>query len=147
MNHYPSWWNTTITLYNKFIDPTDNRVKWYRHVIPDCFYKHTVDKLNVGNVAINSTASICRIRASEDYIDKIEWKDLTDDEKSEKFTLSPGDIIVAGEIVFEIDDYTAGKRATDLTKDKSYPGGFVIETVDINTGGGRGNEHYSARGT
>lgn len=148
MNHYPTWWDDTITLYNKYIDPSTKKVKWYRHVIEDCFYKHTVEKLTVGKTTLDSNSSICRIRVSDDFVDKKSWMSLTDEEKAEKFTLSGGDIIVADEIDFEIDEYEKGKQSSDLIHDnKEWPGCFTVEVVNINVSGGRGNEHYSARGT
>lgn len=146
MNHYSSWFDDTITLYNKYT--SNNKVTWYRHVIPGCFYKHTVEKVTIGKTTIDSNSSICRIRVSDDFIDKKSWILLTDEERAEKFTLGAGDIIVADETDFEIDDYTPGKRSSDLIKEnKEWPGCFTIETVNINVGGGRGNEHYHVRGT
>jgi len=148
MNHYSSWWDDTITLYNKFIDPDTKKTKWYRHVIEGCFYNHTIEKITVGNTTIASNVSICRIRVSENYVDRKAWIDLSDEEKAEEFTLGAGDIIVANETNFEIDEYTSGKRSSDLIKEnKEWPGCFTIETVNINVGGGRGNEHYHVRGT
>lgn len=147
MNHWPSWWDDTITLYNKYTDPTTKKVKWYRHVITDCFYKHTVEKVTVGNTTLDSNSSICRIRVSDNFIDKKSWMKLEDSERAEKFTLSAGDIIVADEVDFEVDDYTSGSRSSDLIKEnKEWPGCFTVETVNINVGGGRGNEHYHVRG-
>lgn len=148
MNHYAPWFDDTITLYNKYVDPVTKKVKWYRHVITDCFYKHTVEKITVGKTTIDSNSSICRIRVSDNFIDKKSWMNLSDIERSEKFTLSVGDIIVADGTDFEIDEYINGKRSSDLIKEnKEWPGCFTIEVVNINVGGGRGNEHYSVRGT
>ena len=147
MNRYPSWWNETITLYNKFIDPVDKKTKWYRHIISDCFYRHTTEKLTVGNTTIASDISICRIRISDNFVGKDDWDNLPDEEKQEKFTLTGGDIIIHGETDFEVDEYTTGKRSSDLIKEnKQWPGCFTIETVNINVGGGRGNEHYHVKG-
>lgn len=147
MNHYSSWWDSTITLYNKFIDPTTKKTKWFRHVITDCFYKHTVEKLTVGKTTIDTDSTICRIRVSDNFIDKKSWVELSDTEKLEKFTLGAGDIIVADETDFEIDEYTQGQRSSDLIKaNKEWPGCFTIESININVGGGRGNEHYHVRG-
>lgn len=148
MNHYPSWWDDTITLYNKFIDPTDKKTKWFRHVINNCFYKHTIEKITVGKTTIDSNVTVCRIRVSDDFVDRKSWLELSNAEKAEKFTLGAGDVIVADEIDFEIDEYTAGQRSSDLIKNNSeWPGCFTVETVNINVGGGRGNEHYHVRGT
>lgn len=148
MNTYASWWDDTITLYNKFIEPGTKRVTWYRHVITGCFYKHTVEKITVGKTTIDSNQTICRIRVSDNFIDKKSWMKLPSEEKAERFTLSVGDIIVADETDFEIDEYAQGKRSSDLiNENKEWPGCFTAEVVNINVGGGRGNEHYHVRGT
>lgn len=148
MNNYPEWWDDTVTLYNKYIEPKTKQVTWYRHVIENCFYKHTLEKVTVGKTTIDANSSICRIRVSDDFIDKKSWMELDDNERQNLFTLSAGDIIVADETDFEIDEYTQGQRSSDLIKEnKEWPGCFTVETVNINVGGGRGNEHYHARGT
>ena len=46
------------------------------------------------------------LRVSEDFVNVRAWKELDTTGKSEKFTLSIGDIIVAGDINFNIDEYT-----------------------------------------
>lgn len=146
MNHYPSWWNTTITLFNKYVRE-DRKVDWYPHVIPNCFYQHKLDKITVGNTTIEADVSVCRIQVNDSFIGKSEWMELSDDMKHTMFTLSSGDIIVAGEVDFDIDEYVNGYRSSDLIKRYSeWPGCFTIETVNINVGGGRGNEHYHVRG-
>lgn len=148
MNRYGQWWDDTITLYNKYIDPTTKRVTWYSHVLTDCFYKHMVEKLTVGKTTIDTDTTICRIRVSDNFIDKKSWMKLSDAERHEKFTLGVGDIIVAEETDFEIDEYSKDKTSSILIKEnKEWPGCFTIETVNINVGGGRGNEHYHVRGT
>ena len=146
MNHYPSWWDNTITLYNKYVD-AEKKIYWYRHVIENCFYKHALDKITIGNTTISSDVSICRIRVNDAFIGKADWNELQDSEKATKFTLSTGDIIVVGNVDFEINEYEKDKRSSDLVKKyKEWPGCFTIENVNINVGGGRGNEHYYVRG-
>ena len=147
MNHYPSWWDSTITLYNKYTD-SDKKVKWYKTVLEGCYYSHSLDKITVGKTTIASNVSVCRIRVNDSFIGKGDWIKLQDSERAEYFTLATGDIIVAGEIDFNIDEYTQGSRSSDMIKQYTeWPGCFTIESVSINTGGGRGNEHYHVRGT
>jgi len=160
MNNYPEWWDDTITLFNKYTDPTTKKVKWFPHVITDTFYKIVQEKLTVNTITVESDSTICRIRVSDDFVNPIDWNELPDnnivgstvdptitDTKETKFTLRMGDIIVAGEVDFEVDEYDKGKRSSDLlAKYREWPGCFTVETVAINVGGGRGNEHYSARG-
>ena len=148
MNRYGPWWDDTITLYNKYVDPDTKKVKWYRHSIDGCFYQHKMEKITVGKTTIDSNISICRIRVSERFIDKKQWMKSSDAERTDYFTLSGGDIIVADETDFDIDEYVNGHRSSDLIKEnKDWPGCFTVETANINVGGGRGNEHYHARGT
>ena len=147
MNNYPAWWNATITLYNKFVDKDTKRTEWYKHVIPNCYYSHVLDKVTVGRTTIESKNSICRIRVSDLFRDPKAWKELTEADKHKYFTLGTGDIIVADEVAFEIDEYEQGARSSDLKSEyKDWPGCFTIEYIGINVGGGRGNEHYLAKG-
>lgn len=148
MNTYPSWWDTTITLYNKFINPDTKEIEWFSHVIENCFYKHTLEKITVGNTTIASDTTVCRIRVNDLFINKTDWNQLTGDQKKEQFTLAVGDIIVAGKVDFDVDEYKKDQRSSDLVNTyKEWPGCFTIESVNINVGGGRGNEHYHVRGT
>lgn len=147
MNVYGTWWDDTITLYNKYSDSATHRDTWYRTIIQNCFYDHETAKVTVGTSVIQSDNSLCRIRIDDRFVDKRTWDELSEDEKSNHFTLAIGDIIVAGEVDDSIDDYAKDKRSSDLVKKyKSWPGCFSIESVRINVGGGRGNEHYFARG-
>lgn len=148
MNNYPEWWDSKITLYNKYTDKETGAVKWFRHVIEDCFYDHQIDKIVVGRTTIESNTSICRIRVSDSFMNKRAWNELQESEKHNFFTLSAGDIIVADEVEDEIDEYVKGSRSSDLIKEfKEWPGCFTVENANINVGKGRGNEHYLARGT
>lgn len=147
MNNYPEWWNSTVTLYNKFVDRDSGEIKWFRTVLTDCFYNHTVEKLSVGQTVIESNVSVCRVRVNDKFVNKRVWNEFDDNNRSEHFTLSIGDIIVAGDVDFEVDEYTKGKRSSDLVAEyKEWPGCFTVETASINVGPGRGNEHYLARG-
>jgi hypothetical protein len=147
MNHYPKWWNTTITLYNKFTDNELKKVVWYRHVIDGCFYKHDKESIMFSNTKLVSDVSVCRIPVSDKFKGRREWLKLSDDERYSFFTFGTGDIIVVDEVDFEIDERIKGRRSSDLIQEYSeWPGCFIIETVNVNVGGGRGNEHYHVRG-
>ena len=147
MNNYPSWWNTTITIYNKFTDSQTRLVRWYRHVIEKTFWKYSGNKVIVGNTVLETKDIICRIRKDETFKEKYEWENIPNDEMGNYFTLAPGDIIVKGEVEDEIDEYTSGKRSTDLKKKyKALQGCMEIQEFSNNTSGGRGNEHYYVKG-
>lgn len=147
MNNYPSWWNTTITVYNKFEDPQTQLVTWYRQVVDGCFWKYSGNKVVVGNTVLETKDIICRIRIDDRFLEKHEWIAIPNDRMSNYFTLSQGDIIVKGEVDDEINEYQSGQRSSDLkTKYKSLQGCLEIQEWSNNTGGGRGNEHYYVKG-
>lgn len=147
MNSYGSWWNTTVTIYNKFEDPQTQVVHWYRHVVPNCFWKSAGNKVTIGKVTLDTNDIICRIRVSDEFLEKHIWVAQPNDEMSNYFTLGEGDIIVKGEVDDEINEYASGQRSTDLkTKYKKLQGCMEIKQWSNNTGGGRGNEHYYTSG-
>lgn len=147
MNHYPGWWNETITVYNKYTDPVSKLITWYRHVVTGAFWKNVGNSIVIDNVIIDTNSIICRFRKDEQFLPKHEWLKLPNDEMSEYFTLGRGDILVRGEVEDEIQEYTNGYKSTDLVKKyKELQGCMTIEEMTINTDGERGNEHYLVRG-
>lgn len=147
MNNYPSWWNSTITLYNKFEDPITQLVTWYRTVLTGCFWKDEHTKLKIRDVVIEGDNIICRIRKQDNYVDAETWQNTPADIKDNYFTLGYHDIIILGEVSDTINEYQAGSRSSDLiSKYKHFQRCLEIEVYSDNTGGDRGDEHYFVRG-
>lgn len=147
MSNFPIWWNTTVTIYNKYEDPQTHVVVWFRTVVSGCFWKASGDKISVGEVVIDSKSTTCRIRKNPLFLERYEWEQLTNDKMGDYFTLGLGDIIVKGEVTDAIDEYTSGHRSTDLlNKYKPSQRCFEIDEFSNNTGVGRNNEHYYVRG-
>lgn len=147
MNNYPSWWNERVTIYNKYVDSQTDFVSWSRHVVDGCFWKYSGDKAIIGNTVLETNSITCRIRKDDNYLPKAEWVELPVDTRGAYFTLGVGDLIFKGEVADEIDEYTKGKRASDIVaKYKDLQGCIEIQYVIDNTGGGRGQEHYHVRG-
>lgn len=147
MNNYPIWWDSTITVYNKYEDPTTHKISWYSTVLTNCFWKDTGNKLTLGETTIDTNTTICRVPKNDNFVDRFTWDSLSDEDKRTKFTFSVGDIIVNGESTDVVNEYISGQRSTDLiTKYKNMYGCIVIQKCGINTGVGRGNEHYHIRG-
>ena len=147
MNVYPVWWDTTVTIYNKFTDPQTRVISWYKHTVNNCFWKYTGDKINIGETVIQTNDTICRIPKNENYLDKYVWESLSNDKMSEYFTLGVGDIIIKGTVNDIIDEYTPGHRSSDImAKYKKLQGCIMIESFSINTGVGRCSEHYFVKG-
>lgn len=148
MNHYPSWWCDTITVYNRYMDPITHEAIWHRHIVTDCFWKYVGEKVHVGNTILETKDIICRIPKRDDFMEKYLWQDLPNEKMDNYFTLGENDIIVKGEVSDTIDEYTQGHRSSDLvSKYKALQGCMTINRVAINVDGGRGNEHYYVRGT
>ena len=147
MNDYPVWWNTTVTIYNRYENPQTQLITWYRHVIPNCFWKYVGDKVTVGQAVLETNNTICRIPESKEFKERHEWLSLPNDEMANYFTVGTGDIIVKGEVGDEIDEYVTGYRSTDIiAKYKGLQGCMQIENSAINVGAGRCNPHYYVKG-
>ena len=143
MNFYPTWWNVTLTIYNKFQDPETDLITWYRHTVHGAFWKYTGNKVSINDTVLESNSITCRIRKDPAFLENYEWVKVPDEEKSNYFTFSKGDIIVKGDVVDDINEYVSGDRSTDLIKRyKNLQGCLVVSEITINTDGGRCNEHY-----
>ena len=147
MNHYPSWWNETITIYNRYTDPVSKLITWYRHVVTGVFWKNVGNKITIDQTVIETDTIICRIRKDDVFKPNYEWVQLPNDKMCEYYTLGKGDIIIRAEVEDEVDEYTNGHKSTDLVrKYKDLQGCMTIDKVTINIEGGRGNEHYLVQG-
>ena len=144
---YPEWWNTTVTIYNKFTDPQTQVVKWYKSVVNGTFWKYVGDKITVGKTVLETNNIICRIRKDDRFLEQYQWLNIPNDKMKDYFTLGKGDIIVKGEVDDEVNEYQNGHRSTDLiAKYKDLQGCMSIERIAINVGAGRCDEHYYVKG-
>lgn len=144
---YPIWWDSTVTIYNKFVDKQTDITLWFRNVIPDCFWQLSGTEVNVGGTVLDAKHIVCRIPKDDRHLDKQDWVQQPNDQMANYFTLGQGDIIVKGECDFEIDEYTKGHKSTDLLgKYRDYQACMEITECSNNTGIGRNNEHYLAIG-
>ena len=147
MSKYPAWWDSTITIYNKYTDPTSRVTRWYRHTISNqCFWHNVGSKVNIGEVVLDTESITCRIPEQSDFLSAFEWASLPNDEKSNYFTLQQGDIIVDGAVIDDIDEYVSGSRSTDIINKYRLKGCITIKDFSINTMTGMVNPHYHIRG-
>ena len=137
------FWNKTLTLYNKHEDES-GLITWRRHKLEHCFFKATKNKVNVGNVQIESGQNIVRIPEQKDYLPPYEWVQLPENERSKYMTLQGGDLIFLGDIAEEIDEYTDGARASDLIAKYKALGSMSIGSININNFAP--GAHYLVRG-
>ena len=144
---YPVWWETTVTIYNKFVDSQTQIVRWYRNVVSDCFWQLSGTTVKVGDTVLDSKSVVCRIPKDDRFLEKQDWVKLPNDQMGNYFTIAQGDIIVKGECDEQIDEYVSGHRSTDLLgKYREYQACMEISECANNTGAGRNNEHYLTRG-
>ena len=144
---FPLWWDTTVTIYNKYTDPQTQMITWFKTTVSDCFWRLEGSVVKVGDVTLDSKAIICRIPKDENYLDKQDWLALSAEEKAQHFTLGQNDIIVKGECSEDINEYAKGHRSTDLLSTyRQYQAVMEITGFVNDTGVGRNNEHYCVRG-
>lgn len=147
MSKYPVWWDTTITIFNRYEDVQTHLVRWYKTIVTGAFWKYVRDKMYVGEETLEVEKILCRIRQNAAFLEKQAWIEKANDEKEQFFTLSRGDILIRGEVTDDIDEYTAGNRSTDLIdKYKETSDCMEVETISINVGRGRVNPHYLVEG-
>lgn len=144
MNKVPSWWDSRVTIYNKYEDSSTGIIKWYRTVQSNCFWKNVYSLVNSNSVEIETDNITCRIPTSSKFMEKLKWNERED--KSSRFTLAPGDIIVLGKVDDEIDEYTKGKRSSDLLIKYGYKGCMTIKNVTVNNYSGSSLSHYHVVG-
>lgn len=125
-------WDKTITLYNRYEDEQTGIIKWHRHKLNKCFYKRTNNTVRVGDVRLQSDDTIIRIPAQSGYMPPYEWTKLPNDKKKNYLTMQSGDLIFLGDVSEEIDEYTSGKRSSDLITKYKALGSVYIKSVNIN---------------
>ncbi|MCH5210436.1 MAG: hypothetical protein J1F01_05665 [Oscillospiraceae bacterium] len=145
--NYPRWWNTTITLYNRYEEKETNLVTWRKTIIDGCFLKNANNKVSVGQTVLETNEILVRIPESDKFKPYGEMisdvKNLTGD----YFTLNRGDIIIKGAVDDDIDEYAKGKKSTDLlSKYKEIGVCLQINNWQDNTGVGRVAPHYYVSG-
>lgn len=126
------FWTQTITLYNHFYDE-DGSAVYYRHTIPGCFVKHTSNRITVGNVHIQSDDTIVRIPSQPNFYPAFDWQTLDPETRSKSITLQTDDLIIFGAVTDEIDEYTAGKRKSDVVDKYKDLGYMNIKSFNLNT--------------
>lgn len=147
MSNYPIWWDTAITIFNKYQDPLTDIITWYKHTVDNCFWKYTGDKITIGDTVLETNNTICRIPENAIFLEKYIWLQKPNDKMDNYFTLGKGDIIVKGNVDDTINEYQKGYRSSDLiAKYKELQGCMEIQEIAINTGAGRCNPHYYVKG-
>ena len=128
-----SFWTQTITIYNRCEDKAEGTVKYYSHILHNCFVKRTNNQVTVGNTHIQSDDTLVRIPAQPDFLPVFEWKRADDDTKAGFITLQADDLIIFGAVADDIDEYTAGKRKNDIIEKYKDLGYMSVKSFNLNT--------------
>lgn len=94
--------NTAITIYNKYYDKAVGYDRWQRTVINDVhwFKKTKTTVASTGLIAADETKIRIPLPVDYTFIDPDDWPKVAD--KTDCWTLQPGDRIVMGESTQEI---------------------------------------------
>lgn len=135
-------WSKTITLYNRHEDAQTGEIAWYRHIIRHCFIKNGRTAVYGSNSVKSESKNVLRIPKQKNYMSPDQWLSFAD--KTNRLTLQLGDIIIFGEVSDTVDEYTQGKRSSDLISKYNYLGAMMIEYILINTA--MAKPHYHVEG-
>lgn len=123
---YPKWWNQTVTVYHRTL-AANHRVTWNSTTVNGCCIKTITRSQHDNNARRDGLGTICRMPPPCPV-------------------LALGDIIVVGTCADEIDEYTPGKRSTDLLA--AHIGeAFTASEIHDNTRAGLALPHLYVGGT
>lgn len=129
--------NTSITVYNKYLDPVTRLDKYQRIFIQDVHWSgvDTAKRVQTGRNEEDKAYIVIPFTSVSglQFVSPMEFQKLED--KAGYFTLAPEDRIVKGEIDFEITD-----RISEL--DKNYDS-LVITAVDTRDYGSPHLKHWA----
>lgn len=126
---YPPTWDKTITLYNRKVDKNAQIITWQRTLLEGCSVTNQTSRQQEGNDVYYADSFLVRIPASNKFIPSHEWQQLAN--TTERFTLSPGDLVFIGNMIIEIDETESGKRVNDHLNEYK-PDCFTVKLVKNN---------------
>lgn len=121
---FPRWWTDSVTIYHR--TESNSRVAWVRHTAAGCYFRIRGGVSYGQEYGRGGWPCICRLPPPD-------------------FAVSPGDIIVLGNVRDDIDEYQAGKRSADILAAHAGQCFTVRETRD-NTHAGTSFPHLYAGG-
>lgn len=130
--------NDSVTIYNKYKD--GNVEKWQRTVLHGVFW-NAIKGAVTRRTGVQSADSLqllipCNIRTDRAYKQAKEWAELED--KESYFTLQNGDIIIKGDIAYDVE-----KSSSEL---KRFDNCLTITSIDYkDVGGDMAHWEVSAR--
>lgn len=124
----------TITLFHclKAVDNLkDKKDRWFRTVLQGCFYKAQIGRTESGKELGMSNVYTVRIPENIKYLPAVQWKNLSEEELEEFFTVEVDDIVIYGMSEDEISGMPGNTAAEVLRRNK--PGAFRVTAFSDNT--------------
>ena len=142
--------NAEATLYNKTINPSTRAEEFQRTVLTAVYWENrrAVNKIASGG-DIKADKAMVMIPQSEgaNYLDPVAWQKLAD--KTGKWTLQAGDVIVRGAVTDEITDEVIDELTEEVTPaftvsdlKRKYDDVLSITTVDWMDAGSEKVNHW-----
>lgn len=117
--------NTSMTIYNKYIDPATRMEKYQRSIIINVYWENRkgINRSKVGDIANDSVLVLIPSAVGVNHIKPVAWQTLVT--KTGKWTLQFGDVMVKGTVTDEI-----SSTFTVTALSKKYDDVVTITSVD-----------------
>ena len=102
--------NTDITIYNKYFKPDDDIEHYQKSIIGEVDWQNKIIATEGDKGVTLSDSTLIFIDKLPNYIKPKKFLKLSDSERSNYLTLTPGDIIVKDKIDFEL----TGRKGNNL---------------------------------
>ena len=134
----------TVTVWNRWRNPSINVDEWFRKVIPHCAWEEKIVTSVSGTGAVAGNVYSVLIDRHPLYMPRREWAALGHADKGIYFTLAAGEIMARGVVDFEI---TGAASKTEAAAKTAYaPDVFTISTVSDETEPYKRGAHYEVTG-
>jgi hypothetical protein len=130
--------NTSITVYNKYIDSSTRSERWQRFVIPDITWedrKASNVLASGGQQAVDQATVFIPFARMSTYLDPIAWRALR--AKTGRWTLQIGDLLVRESIT---DDLNSTFTVSDLKA--KYDHVLIVSSIDYMNLGSTSMWHF-----
>lgn len=130
--------NSSVTIYNKYLDPLTREEAYRRTVLKDVFWTDIEASVRAqagrnSDDTVYMAIPFSSVPAGLSFVRPKLYQDLED--RSKYFTLAPGDRIVKGEVTLEI----PGSRISEL--DKAYEA-YTLTSVSTRNFGSPHMHHW-----
>ena len=133
-----------VTLWCRRRNQATKKEEYFRYILPRCSWEEEIVTGISGVGAVASNVYSVLIDFDPDYREKAAWDALSEAERSQCWTLAPGDLVAKGEVDFEITGSSPNTQA-ELRKKMGADAFAITAVVDAAAGYKRGR-HYEVVG-